>query len=125
MNYEDLNRVLRYSSVGREEFEKAIDENPLESTNHLVYADWLQENGEGEEAEFRRALGEWVKGHSPHQPHGNSERPWKVSKSDPLPKGTYHRDLMHPTWDYQRYRTYRELEQALQESFFANRSPRQ
>lgn len=41
-------------------FEKAIDENPLESSNHLVYADWLDENNEPDEAAFRRAMGEWV-----------------------------------------------------------------
>lgn len=44
----------------RAAFESAIDQNPLESTNHLVFADWLQEQGEHEEAEFRRSLGEWM-----------------------------------------------------------------
>lgn len=41
-------------------FEQAIDENPLEATNHVVYADWLDEQGEHDEAAFRRSMGEWV-----------------------------------------------------------------
>jgi hypothetical protein len=35
----------------------------MESTNLLVYADWLDENGEPEEAEFRRSMGKWVGKH--------------------------------------------------------------
>lgn len=41
-------------------FEKAIDENPLEATTHLAYADWHDENGNPDEAAFRRTMGEWV-----------------------------------------------------------------
>lgn len=44
----------------RAAFERNIDENPLDATNHLVYADWLDENGHPDEAAFRRAMGEWV-----------------------------------------------------------------
>lgn len=44
----------------RAAFEKNIDANPLDSSNHLVYADWLDENGEPDEAAFRRAMGEWI-----------------------------------------------------------------
>ncbi len=54
-------------------FEQAIDENPLEATNHGVYADWLDENGEPDEAEFRRALGEWYRDgyqHDNYRPKG-------------------------------------------------------
>lgn len=59
----DLNEALRYhTEQERKSFEDAIDANPLDSTTHLVYADWLQEQGEHEEADFRRAMGEWVKG---------------------------------------------------------------
>lgn len=43
-------------------FEKAIDENPLEATNHLVYADWHDDQGQHDEAEFRRSLGNWLNG---------------------------------------------------------------
>lgn len=58
----------------RAAFEHNIDQNPLDATNHLVYADKLQEladeyrSGGNEEqaratereAAFRRAMGEWV-----------------------------------------------------------------
>jgi uncharacterized protein (TIGR02996 family) len=60
--YEKLGRVLRYNTEAeRAGFEKTIDENPHEATNHLVYADWLQEQGDHKEAAFRRAIGEWFK----------------------------------------------------------------
>jgi uncharacterized protein (TIGR02996 family) len=41
-------------------FEAAIDQNPLEATHHLAYADWLDENGHEDEAAFRRAMGKLV-----------------------------------------------------------------
>ena len=56
---DNLSKVLKYKT-DKEDFEKAIDQNPLDSTNHLVYADWLDENGEPEEAMFRRSLGNWL-----------------------------------------------------------------
>lgn len=45
----------------RAAFEANIDKNPLDASNHLVYADWLDENNEPNEAAFRRAMGEWVR----------------------------------------------------------------
>ncbi len=57
----NLEAALKYGlEQERASFEKAIDDNPLEATNHLVYADWLQEQGEHEESEFRRAMGKWI-----------------------------------------------------------------
>lgn len=44
----------------RAAFEANIDADPLDATNHLVYADWLQDHGHDDEAAFRRAMGEWV-----------------------------------------------------------------
>lgn len=61
MNYQSLSQALRYSLADRSSFERAIRENPLESTHHLVFADWLQEQGEEEEAKFRRSVGNWLK----------------------------------------------------------------
>lgn len=46
-------------------FEANIDRNPLDATNHLVYADWLDENGQPEEAAFRRSMGNWI--HDKHE----------------------------------------------------------
>jgi uncharacterized protein (TIGR02996 family) len=60
MNLHNLSTVLRYSQSDKVGFEKAIDENPMDSVNHLVYADWLDENGEHDEADFRRSMGEWL-----------------------------------------------------------------
>lgn len=42
----------------REPFLKMIAENPLDETNRLVFADWLDEHDEPEEASRQRA---WVK----------------------------------------------------------------
>lgn len=58
--HDELNRLFRYSADEKAEFEKAIDANPLDHVTKLVYADWLDENGEPKEATFQRAMGEWV-----------------------------------------------------------------
>lgn len=42
------------------QFQASIDASPHEATNHLVYADFLQEQGDHHEAGFRRAMGEWM-----------------------------------------------------------------
>lgn len=87
----------------RAAFERNIDQNPLDATNHLVYADWLDEHGEGDEAVFRRSMGEWMADHhkngtSPYvreywsrgsiRPRGSRRyvMPWRVS-SENVPKG--------------------------------------
>lgn len=48
-----------YTAHERNQFEKKIDAEPREASNHLVYADWLREHGEHDEADFRQAMGEW------------------------------------------------------------------
>ena len=63
----------------RAAFERAIDTNPLEASNHLVYADWLDENARTDEdrleAQFRRRLGNWIASKAlKHDP--NNHRPW-------------------------------------------------
>lgn len=77
-------------------FDQAIDANPLDSTNHLVMADWHDERGEHDEAAFRRGIGEWMASFpdkdwgtllSPYQPEhaarlaptGGPVHPWTVS----------------------------------------------
>jgi uncharacterized protein (TIGR02996 family) len=58
----DSGAAMKYGDESeRKAFEDSIDANPLESTNHLVYADWLDEAGEHDEAAFRRSIGEWHK----------------------------------------------------------------
>ena len=44
----------------QEAFEKSIDANPLDATTHLVYADWLDEHDQPDEAAFRRSMGGWM-----------------------------------------------------------------
>jgi len=55
----DMPKMFRYKT-DREDFEKAIDQAPHDALNHLVYADWLDENGEPDEAAFRRSMGKWI-----------------------------------------------------------------
>lgn len=52
---------VRYGD--QESLRRTVHENPFESTNHLVYADWLDENGDPDRAAFHRVLGKWVGGH--------------------------------------------------------------
>lgn len=58
----------------QESFDQVIDQNPLDATNHLVYADWLDENGQPDEAAFRRAMGNWLTEHNPKSGYGHM--PW-------------------------------------------------
>lgn len=80
-----LNEVLKYNSEAeRQAFEKNIDDNPLDYTNHLVYADWLDDHNEPEEAAFRRAMGDWIS---------------KGSVSPPSKSGTmWVNPQLHPDW---------------------------
>lgn len=49
-----------------EDFERKIDENPLDATAHLIAAGWYDENhptgpdGQSDEGAFKRALGAWL-----------------------------------------------------------------
>lgn len=85
----DLSKVLRYNAEERASFEAAIDKNPLESTNHLVYADWLQEQGEHEEAEFRRAMGEWHR-NGTEEVDGYTRRKCRITGPSPNYNNTVH-----------------------------------
>ena len=89
-------------------FEKSIDNNPLEATNHLVYADWLDEQGQHDEAAFRRSMGEWIsrqpqEGKYPFSreyPRSRTDQPaapkfkmnWKASSHN-LPDGINSEDI--------------------------------
>jgi len=87
----------------RAAFEQSIDENPLESTTHHAYADWLEENGHHDEAAFRRAMGEWYQNGAeliPPPPDGG-DHPYRIGnpvEGTKLPEGvtgfTYRR--YHP-----------------------------
>lgn len=74
---------------------RAICENPREDTPRLVYADWLEENGQHERAAFIRtdvtayALPEWDPGRAVYdfavrQPN---YQPWAEQELGPLPVG--------------------------------------
>jgi uncharacterized protein (TIGR02996 family) len=94
--HSDIEKALRYSASERAAFESAIDKEPLEASNHLVYSDWLTEHGEHDEAAFRKSMGEWVKTESAHQtliqwhPYfagDDHPRPYQVTPSQELPTG--------------------------------------
>jgi uncharacterized protein (TIGR02996 family) len=91
---DSMNKVLKYAVDERAAFEAAIDANPSDSTNHLVYADWLDEHGEGDEAAFRRSMGKWLGEKLPHNPNrilaqniGPSDSPYQPPSNteDPNP----------------------------------------
>jgi uncharacterized protein (TIGR02996 family) len=130
----DLNSVLKYQQEQeRQAFEKAIDANPLESTNHLVYADWLDEQGEPEEAAFRRSMGEWVGGENLHdRERGLHSTPnnignfWSIDPTD-LPKGIHpvhaaqHSDYTSESTGRLLWNNYRGMESAFRKAFQAGR----
>jgi uncharacterized protein (TIGR02996 family) len=126
----------------RAAFESKIDENPLEASTHLVYADWLDENGEPDEAAFRRSMGEWIGSRSRIKSSGKSgfflgrTHPW-YAWSESLPKGVLNehitrdgRELFDPVGpDYSDAReygralhwpTYRGMEEGLRRAFMTN-----
>lgn len=74
----------------------AVHANPLDSTGHFALSDWHAERGEQDEADFRKAMGEWVGRYkhpsSPYQPQmaveSVGERPWISGMGErPLPRG--------------------------------------
>lgn len=125
-------------------FEKAIDENPLDSTNHLVYADWHDEQGQHDEAAFRRSMGEWMRtlpfsnthlaGHSDYDIADPSygDYPIKIGQRTNLPHGVP-REFEHTpphggpgephvagyyrSTDRFGFQTYRGMEEAFRRSF--------
>lgn len=56
-------------------FHQVIRENPLEGTHHAVLADWLDEMGDPQEADFRRHIASWLQVAPPTFREGHP-RPW-------------------------------------------------
>lgn len=126
-------------------FEKAIDENPLEATTHLAYADWLDENGDPDEAAFRRSMGNWIeKQRGRIKSTGKSgfslgrTHPWSAATHDvpdgvpvdQIPLDNSNDPLAPPHYDAWRARkygwslnwpTYRGMESGLRQAFMDNR----
>lgn len=102
----------------RTAFEANIDRDPTDATNHLVYADWLDDNNEPKEAAFRRSIGEWVHGiWDGPTPEGTTTHRWLVHR-DKLPKGvTKTRPLFGPLTVSVAYHSYRAMEEALRDNF--------
>lgn len=95
-----LEDALKYSG-GADGFEKVIAKTPQEASNHLVFADWLDDQGQHEEAAFRRALGEWIsRGEHPvpaDNPAGKGKAFWRGGWAfDRDPVGVLHSNL--PEW---------------------------
>ena len=57
------------SPPGYEPFLRAICENPEDDTVRLVYADWLDENGDADRAEFIRVHCELARRRSERRIH--------------------------------------------------------
>jgi uncharacterized protein (TIGR02996 family) len=110
--------VRRYSHDERAAFEAGIDADPTDWQNHVVYADWLQDRDDPD-ADFRRAMGEWVR-----------KRPayaWRQGGTDTHPVAVHNWHL--PDWvpappplgerngSYFVYPTYRDMEGAFRTAF--------
>lgn len=67
MNY-SLSEALKYAVGEEAAFRSKLRQNPFDYTTHLVYADWLNDQGRTKEEAFRRAMGEWVKA-GEHKPN--------------------------------------------------------
>lgn len=136
---------IRKGLGDREAFEQAIDRDPTNPMTHLVYADYLQENGEEDEAAFRRAMGEWVQktstpnsGLKPNMTGGEGGDYW-LAHYKVLPQGvkglfitgdTSTPPDTEPTQamvigPWFRWQTYRGMEDAFRRAFMANRRPQQ
>lgn len=85
-----LSEALKYAAGEQEAFEKRIDENPFDSDNHLIYADWLDDQGHSQEAAFRRAMGEWVR-KGEHNLNDASDGEGKSF-------GVWSHSIIHPYW---------------------------
>lgn len=129
-------------------FQQAIDADPLDSANHLVFADWLQEQGHHDESDFRRALGEWIAdpgtpdpvGHTkfypwvmPHPSTGGSPmrgvnpefvRTTAVHNND-APARDPAMPIIAPYTKDLRWKTYRGMEQALRRAFMSSLQDRE
>jgi uncharacterized protein (TIGR02996 family) len=57
-----LQKAYKYTIATREDFERAIEKNPSELTNHIAYRDWLEEHdAHPDEIEFRNHIMDWHK----------------------------------------------------------------
>lgn len=82
-----LARTLRrYAATDRGAFEAAIDKDPTNPLNHHVYSDWLRDNGEEGEADFRKAMGDWIgrgpTATDPFRPPSDTPRSFQVYDGD-------------------------------------------
>ncbi len=75
----------------RERLLKALEENEDDTTTRLIFADWLDENGEHEEADRHRKwpkAKEWlVKFCEENNPHEDVEEEWIISYWDVVKLG--------------------------------------
>lgn len=107
-------------------FEKNIDANPAEATNHYVYADWLREHGHEDEANFRQTMGDWAQSNPKLSvlTHPNQPLFYDVV-NHPLPKGV---EGQRPqgkgrgrVGNWELFNNYRHMEKALRQAFMKNR----
>jgi uncharacterized protein (TIGR02996 family) len=77
-------------------FEANIDKDPFDSTNHAVYADWLDEHDQPDEAAFRRSMGEWIRGgHVTKSGSQYSVQPSALSTTRHMPEGVKSTDIAY------------------------------
>ncbi len=60
--YEDEHAPTQYGTLDDERaFRNTISDNPLELTNHLVFADWLADQDRAVDEGYQRQVAEWVR----------------------------------------------------------------
>lgn len=130
----------------RAAFEQKIDENPWDPNHHLVYSDWLREQGHEDEADFRKAMGEWhtdnkgaylnhddlpevvrpFYGHTipldmASLPSGINEVPHTYSNVSDYHFAPYHVGRVIRVTNRIGWPSYRDMEEGLRKAFLANK----
>lgn len=92
---EGISDLFRYNMHDeRAAFERQIDEEPTDANTHLIYADWLDDHDEPQEAAFRRSMGNWFADH-----HKGGTSPKHTVEHGPVWRdGEYHTPAPTTSW---------------------------
>jgi len=79
-------------------FRQKIEENPYEISNHLAFADWLEEQGQSDNAQFRKNLAQWIGSRRPEGMRNPGDVAWSASEFGEFPTGVEMENI--PAWAF-------------------------